>query len=83
MISEEDASDFLEDVVDQAWCTGIPRFGTQGEFPYEEFVVFDCTISHKGVKADLFCSDVRYRAVKGTKRGFFRLKGDIRTADCF
>jgi len=82
MISEEDATGFLEDVVDHAYCQGIPRFGMQGEFPYEEYVVFDCTISHTG-KVHITCSGVRYRSVKGVKRGYFRLKGNIRDKDCF
>ncbi len=78
LISEMDASDALERKYDSAYCSGIPRFGHRGEFPYEEFIIFDCTLTLD----DLYCSDVRYKSVKGSKRGYFRLN-KIRNGDCF
>lgn len=78
MIAESDASDLLERTYDYAYCSGIPRFGHQGEFPYEEFLYFDCT-----TKLDRnFCSDVRYRSVKASRRGYFQLRL-VRKGDCF
>jgi len=74
---EMDASDLLERTYDHAYCQGIPRFGHRGEFPYEEFVVFECSID----RDDLYCYDVRYKAVKGKTRGWFRLV-KIRNGDC-
>jgi hypothetical protein len=81
-IEETDASDLLERTYDWAYCSGIPRFGHRGEFPYETFRVFDCSFSLKTSRADLYCSDQRYAAVKATRYGYYRLKL-IRRGDCF
>jgi hypothetical protein len=78
MITEEEASDFLEQAMDHAYCTGIPRLGHRGEFPYEEFRVFDCSVELN----DEFCSDDRWRAVKGKRRGMYSMKL-VRHGDCF
>jgi hypothetical protein len=77
-IEESDASDFLEKKFDWAYCSGIPRFGQKGEFPYQEFLVFDCSMKLNGD----YCSDVRIKAVKGSRQGYFRLKV-LRDGDCF
>ena len=78
LIAESDASDLLERTYDYAYCSGIPRFGHRGEFPYEEFLYFDCT-----TKLDRnYCSDVRYRSVKASRRGYFQLRL-VRKGDCF
>jgi len=77
-ISEEDASSFIERRFDWAYCSGIPRFGHQGEFPYEEFHVFDCDTKLNGS----YCTDWRVRAVKGSRYGYFRLR-NVRLGDCF
>ena len=69
LISEEDATDYIESKLDHAYCTGIPRFGHRGEFPYEEFLVFDCDIELNGST----CYDWRFKAVKGSRYGMFRL----------
>jgi hypothetical protein len=69
MVTEDDANSFLERNLDHVYCTGIPRFGHRGEFPYEEFVYFDCAVSHDGG----YCSGWRVRAVKGKAPGFFRM----------
>ena len=79
MISEEDANDFLDDVADFAYCQGISRFGKQGEFPYEEYTTFDCSLDFD----DMYCSNVRYRAVKGSRRGYYRMKGNLTTKNCY
>ena len=78
LISETDANNALERGYDHAYCTGVPRFGHRGEFPYEEFVVFDCSISINRT----YCSDQRYKAIKGSRPGYFRLKL-MRRGDCF
>lgn len=69
-VSESDASDLLERSFDSAYCDGISRFGHHGEFPYEEYLVFDCTVRLNGAT----CIDVRYKSVKGTRVGWFRLR---------
>ena len=68
-IGEMDANRALERTFDSAYCDGIARFGHRGEFPYEEFLRFDCSTELNGT----YCSDARYRSVKGTRRGYFRL----------
>lgn len=78
MVEETDASDLLEKGFDHAYCEGIPRFGHAGEFPYERFTTFDCSWSLNGK----YCSDGRYRSVKDSQRGYFRLR-IVRYADCF
>ncbi len=80
-ISEEDAYSLLEKTYDSAYCTGIPRFGHQGEFPYEEFIIFDCDVSMHGNNG-FYCSDQRYKGIKGSRPGYFRLKL-IRHGDCY
>lgn len=77
-ISETDASDLLEQTYDSAYCDGIARFGKRGEFPYEEYVRFDCTTEIDGE----YCTDGRYRAVKASRKGWFRLER-IRKPTCF
>jgi hypothetical protein len=79
MVSEDDAKSFLERAVDHAYCQGVPRFGKQGEFPDEEFVAFDCSLD----LGKYYCSDVRYRAVKGAHRGYFRMRGNLTAKDCY
>jgi hypothetical protein len=77
MVGEDEVQDLIEEHFDWAYCSGIPRFGHKGEFPYETFVVFDCDI-----KLDSsYCSDARIKAVKGTKRGYFKIRW-IRDGDC-
>jgi hypothetical protein len=70
MISEEDAISFLEERFDYGYCRGIKRYGHQGEYPYEEFVVFDCSVE---MSDGSFCSGVRMKSVKGSRRGYFKL----------
>ena len=77
-IAEDDANDLLERYYDSAYCSGIPRFGKRGEFPYEEFVRFDCTTERDGD----FCSDTRYKSVKAAKRNYFRLI-IVRKGSCY
>jgi len=69
LVSEDDAVSFLEKRMDYAYCRGISRFGHRGEFPDEEFVVFDCTVEWEGTR----CTDARMKAIKGTKRGYYRM----------
>jgi hypothetical protein len=78
MIEETDANSSLERGVDHAYCEGIPRFGHSGEVPYEVFTTFDCSWSYNGA----YCSDGRYRAVKASPRGYFRLL-KVRNANCY
>jgi hypothetical protein len=80
LISEDDANSFLEKGFDHAYCTGVPRFGHRGSFPDEEFVVFDCDITRRSSGID--CLDTRVRSVKGSRRGYFRIKL-ISQGDCF
>lgn len=68
-IAEEDASNLLEKTYDSVYCDGIARFGKRGEFPYEEYLRFDCSTELNG----RYCSDARYRSVKANRRGWFRL----------
>jgi hypothetical protein len=77
-IEESDASDLLEKVYDSAYCDGIARFGKHGEFPYETFHVFDCSVEIDNT----YCSDVRYKSVKAKRRNYYRLVR-IRQGDCF
>lgn len=77
MVTEDDANSFLERKVDHVYCTGIARFGHRGEFPDEEFIYFDCDISHDGG----YCSDWRFRAVKGKAPGFYRMVS-VRKGSC-
>ena len=79
LISEDEAASFLERVVDHVYCRGIPRFGHRGEFPYEEFVYFDCSAERNGA----YCSGIRIKGVKGTKRGYHRVKLVSNSASCF
>lgn len=76
--TEDDVNNLLERVVDHAYCQGIPRFGHRGTFPDDEYVVFDCDWSHNGT----FCSGMRYKAVKASPRGYFRVK-QIRRGNCY
>lgn len=71
LVSEEDAASYLENRFDRAYCDGIPRYGHRGEFPDEEFVVFECDVQRSD--RDIDCSGVRLKAVKGHRRGYFRL----------
>ena len=77
MVEETDMSDLLEKTFDHAYCEGIPRFGHSGEFPYEVFTTFDCSYSYNGK----YCSDGRYRSVKDSQRGWFRMR-IVSYADC-
>src|SRR4030095_13519433 len=70
MVEESDMEGLLEQTYDSAFCQGVPRFGSKGEVPYEEFVVFDCTIERRG-RVAYTCYDVRYRAIKKSPRGYF------------
>lgn len=76
MVEEMDASDLLEKTYDSAYCDGIARFGKRGSFPYEEYLVFDCDIFHD----DWSCEN-RYKSIKGTKRGWFKLR--LLREDCY
>jgi hypothetical protein len=67
-VREEDAIKDLEISYDHAFCTGIPRFGHTGAFPYERFVYFDCDT----MKSGQYCTD-RVRAVRTATPGRFRL----------
>lgn len=78
LVSEEDMGDLLEMAYDTAYCSGIPRFGHSGEFPYEEFIVFDCTVKINGT----ICSDRRYRAIKASKRFYYKAKL-MRPGSCY
>lgn len=78
MVSEDEVQDLMERHADWAYCSGIPRFGHKGEFPYETFVVFDCDMKLNQV----YCSDARVKAVKASKRGYFKVRF-LRNADCF
>ena len=78
MITEEEANAFLEQAMDHAYCNGIPRLGHRGQFPYEEFRVFDCSLELN----DEYCSDARWRAVKGKARGSYSMRL-VREGDCF
>jgi hypothetical protein len=77
-VEESDASDLLEQTYDSAYCDGVARFGHRGEFPYEEFKVFDCSVHMRSYD----CYDNRYKAVKSSRRGWFRLKL-IAKGDCY
>lgn len=77
-VAESDASDLLEQTYDSAYCDGIARFGKHGEFPYEEYRVFDCSVYMRSYS----CIDNRYKAVKSTRPGWFRLR-KIADGDCY
>lgn len=77
-IEESDASDLLEQTYDSAYCQGIPRFGHRGEFPYEEFKVFDCSVHMRSYD----CFDNRYKAIKHSRQGWFQLRR-IARGDCY
>jgi hypothetical protein len=77
-ISEDDADSYLEQAFDHAYCTGIPRFGHQGEFPDDEFIMFDCDIEYNGET----CDNERLQAVKGSAPGYFRMN-EITEGDCY
>jgi hypothetical protein len=77
-VTEDEANSFLEGAWDHAYCTGVPRFGHRGSFPYEEFRSFDCDVYAYKVS----CSNNRYRAVKGSRPGYYRLRR-VRTGYCF
>ena len=78
LIEEYDATDLLERTYDSAYCSGIPRFGHRGEFPYEEYVVFDCSTTLD----DTSCFNRRYKAIKGSRQGYFRLRL-LRSGSCY
>jgi hypothetical protein len=59
-VTESRLVETLETKYDHAYCTGVPRFGHDGEFPYEKFVVFDCTTTLD----DRTCFGQRYQTVK-------------------
>lgn len=75
-VDETKASDLLERSWDHAYCMGVPRFGHRGSFPYEKYMVFDCTISSD----DRMC-DLRVKAIT-TRPGYWRLS-NLRAPDCF
>jgi len=77
-VAEEDASTWYERVYDHAYCDGIARFGKRGEFPYEEYLRFDCSATDSRYG---FC-DFRARSVKASRRGYFRMKLVRGTMDC-
>jgi hypothetical protein len=77
MVEELDASDLLERSNDSAYCDGVARFGHVGEWPYDKYRVFDCSVSNRGAA---YC-DNRYKSVKGSRRGTFRLV--LISRDCF
>jgi hypothetical protein len=81
MVAEEDMQDLLEKSWDSAYCQGVPRFGKQGEFPYEEYVVFDCSVESRG-RTQLSCYDVRYKAIKASRRGWFKARR-LYDGDCY
>jgi hypothetical protein len=74
MVTVEQAEDLLDDTYDWAYCTGVPRFGYRGSFPDREFRVFDCDLMFKDRSLGTANCDYRYRAVKGSRRGYYRLK---------
>jgi hypothetical protein len=82
MVEETDASDLLEQTYDWAYCSGIPRFGHRGEFPYEEFRVFDCDLTLRAGGHKLYCSEQRYKSVKSTRPGYFQLRL-VSRGDCY
>ena len=69
LIPEDVAGNILEKAVDHAYCVGVPRFGHSGEFPYERFRVFDCSIDTQGK----ICSNARFAATKGAQAGIATL----------
>lgn len=77
-VSEQDAEKALEQKFDHAFCTGVPRFGHDGEFPDEEFHVLDCSIELNGD----YCPGARIAAVKGNQPGYFRLRL-MKTGECY
>ena len=77
-VSETQAGNLLERTWDHAYCMGVPRFGHRGEFPYEKFIVFDCSGTMSNGK---YCADVRYKSVNG-RPGYWMLRL-IRRGDCF
>jgi hypothetical protein len=79
MITKDDATSFLEKGFDHAYCAGVPRFGHRGSFPNEEFLVFDCDISRRS--SGINCFDTRFRGVKGSRPGYFRLRL-VHLGDC-
>ncbi len=79
MVEESEMSDLLEQTYDWAYCTGIPRFGQKGEFPYEMFVVFECSTKRDG----MYCSDYRVKAIKAKQRGWFKLKFINGYGECY
>jgi hypothetical protein len=83
LVTENDATSFLENAFDHAYCEGVPRFGHRGEFPDEEFVVFDCSLKLAVKKIN--CFDVRQKSVKGSRPGHFRLEPIFKSGDmhCF
>ena len=70
-VSEDDATSFLERGFDYVYCSGIPRYGKQGEFPDEEYLVFNCTIE---LDSGSTCYDVYERSIKGAHPGTYRMK---------
>lgn len=78
LVQETDVNDLLEKTYDHAFCQGIARFGHRGEFPYEEFVVFDCTTTLD----DRYCTGARYKSVKASRRGWFKVRL-LRSGSCF
>jgi hypothetical protein len=74
MVTVEEAEDLLDDTYDWAYCTGVPRFGYRGSLPDREFRVFDCDLMFKDRSLGTANCDYRYRAVKGSRRGYYRLK---------
>lgn len=59
-------NDVLEQRYDHAFCDGIPRFGRRGQFPYEQYLVFDCDTKLNGQ----YCVNSRWKAINSTKQGF-------------
>lgn len=72
LVTESDMTDLLEMRFDSAYCEGVARFGHSGEFPYEKFIVFDCSIERRD--ADIDCDGTRIKAVKARTVGKFIVK---------
>lgn len=77
-ISEQDADDWLERTYDFAYCQGVARFGKRGRFPYEEFVMFECSVT----RGEANCPRSRWRAVKGSRVNYFRMRL-VRLGSCY
>jgi hypothetical protein len=75
---ESEMNDLAETKYDHAYCNGVPRFGHHGEFPYEQFIVFDCTTTLD----DTTCFGRRYKTVKHTLGGTFTARL-IKSGHCY